>query len=75
MECQLSTEKLELLLDGELDVEEQKRLMDHINHCSKCYQFYNAEKSLRQALQTKLPRKVVPRTTVDTIRSHIQKIA
>ena len=75
MDCQKITEKMELLLDNELQNEERETVMSHIDQCPECRQKFNIESTLREAIKSKLERKVVPDHMVDSIRSNIQKIA
>lgn len=66
---------MELLIDGELSVQEESEVMNHIRNCTVCSKNYTSQSHFKQTLQTKLPRKLATPSMVDHIRNHIQKIA
>ena len=66
---------LELILDGEGTEEEQKFFEQHIEKCMYCYENYNLDKTIREALKTKLEKKPVPIDLINDIRIKIQQTA
>ena len=69
--CKDTLKHVMMALDGELSVNEEKAFLDHINHCSRCLEKYEIEKSFKQFLTEKILRHHIPNQLIDQIRSRI----
>lgn len=65
--CKDVAEKLEILLDGELDKDAEAYLIKDINRCSKCLEHYNIDKAFKEFVNKKVER----RCCTDTLKSEI----
>ncbi|MEZ5006956.1 MAG: hypothetical protein R2728_02775 [Chitinophagales bacterium] len=55
--CKDVVEKVEFLLDGELDKETEARLIKEINRCPSCLEHYAIDDAFKKFVKTKLDRK------------------
>ncbi|MBK9731155.1 MAG: zf-HC2 domain-containing protein [Chitinophagaceae bacterium] len=69
--CKETMKHVMLALDGELSADEEKAFLSHINHCSRCLEKYEIEKTFKQFLTEKISRHPIPGQLVDQIRSRI----
>lgn len=69
--CKDTLKNVMMALDGELSSDEEKAFLAHVNHCSRCLEKYEIEKSFKQFLTEKILRHHIPDQLVDQIRSRI----
>ncbi|MEO6441998.1 MAG: zf-HC2 domain-containing protein [Chitinophagales bacterium] len=69
--CKDTLKSVMMALDGELSTDEEKAFLAHVNHCSRCLEKYEIEKSFKQFLTEKILRHHIPDQLVDQIRSRI----
>ena len=55
--CKDVVEKVEILLDGELDKASEEHLIQEINRCSSCLEHYNIDKAFKEFVYNKVERK------------------
>ncbi|MFT4032134.1 MAG: phosphohydrolase [Siphonobacter sp.] len=65
---------IQMVLDGEASAEEYERVCDNIGKCIPCERGYNLEKAIKQALQLRVEKKVVPQSLKDCIKDKIKSI-
>jgi len=70
-DCSETLKHVMMALDGELSEDEEKSFLSHINHCSRCLEKYEIEKSFKQFLTEKISRHSIPSQLIDQIRSRI----
>lgn len=51
MKCHEARRQLDLFLDGELSVQENLKVLEHLNLCSPCSGVYEGEKTIRESLK------------------------
>ncbi len=56
-DCTKIIEKVYLVLDGELTIEEETSFMHEIDQCSYCLEKFNIEKSFKMFMANKMERK------------------
>lgn len=71
-DCKKLMDDLHLYIDGE-ELSEQKRreFKKHIDQCAPCFEKYDVEKSLLEAIRTKMDKKCCPDKVVNTIKEKI----
>ncbi len=69
--CQETMKHVMMALDGELSADEEIAFLSHINHCSRCLEKYEIEKSFKQFLTERISRHHIPGQLVEQIRSRI----
>ena len=70
-DCKETMKHVMMALDGELSQDEEVEFLSHINHCSRCLEKYEIEKSFKQFLTEKISRHNIPSQLIDQIRSRI----
>lgn len=70
-ECREFIEVVQLILDDEASEKQVNFFKEHIDNCTHCLEHYNLEKSVADAIKSKLKAKCCPD---DLIRSIKQKI-
>ena len=65
---------LQLMLDGEASDNEEKFFVEHKEHCIQCLEMFDVEKSIRDAIKTKLQKKAVPTELIESIKSKIDPL-
>ena len=55
--CSETQEKIQLLIDGELDRHSQNDVMNIVDRCSFCRDFYQGQQQFRKMLHISLQRK------------------
>ena len=73
-ECEEIISKLEQLLDGELDNERKKDVVEMVNNCQYCLEQYKIETSLRQLIKTGVQNMVVSNSLVNGILNKIKSV-
>ena len=73
MDCMKVLDMLDSILDGEVDVEGQKKFDSHIEKCMPCYERYNLDKSLKDLLRARCNNTQVPTDLVESIRTQINQ--
>jgi hypothetical protein len=71
-DCGATLQKVMLILDNELPAEEEKALLDEINHCSCCLEKYQIEKAFKEYLCAKIKRHHCTAALANQIRSSLQ---
>ena len=64
-------EILEEVLDNESTVADEEFLESHIKDCWKCYENYDLEKAIREAVKSKIANRSLPEGFMDQVRSEI----
>jgi anti-sigma factor (TIGR02949 family) len=73
-ECQEIIQKLEALLDGELQPEQQQEIVEMVNNCEYCLEQYKLEKSLRQIIKDGFNSLIMNKSLVSSIRDRIRGV-
>lgn len=60
MKCHETRHRIDLFMDGELSVEENFKVLEHLNLCRSCAEAFEAEKALREGLRAKWNEKAPP---------------
>jgi anti-sigma factor (TIGR02949 family) len=63
------------ILDGEATSDQQQHFEKHILECLPCFEYYNLDKSIKLAIQTKVEKMNVPIDLIETIKLKIHQIA
>jgi anti-sigma factor (TIGR02949 family) len=71
--CKECLESLQLFVDGEASQEQENHFKRHLDECLPCYNFYNLEKCVKEALQNKIEQRPVPPSLADKIRTQIKR--
>lgn len=71
-ECDEIITKLEQLLDGEMDDQNQEEVLEMINNCQYCLEQYNIEKSIRGLVKNGIKNFRVSGNLLNTIRNRIK---
>ena len=66
--CGELIDKLYLLLDDELNVKEEKILIEHLDMCGECLELFNIEKRYLQFIKERCEKKVVSKDLVTSIK-------
>lgn len=74
-ECANLLKKVELAIDGELTLNEEKQLFQELEQNPWCFDVYNIEKCFKEFLCEKIERKSVDPDTVQCIRDRIRSEA
>jgi len=69
--CSECLQSLQLLIDGEATMAEEKYYMKHMDECIPCYEFYSLEKTVKEVIQKKIEKREVPAALVQTIKEKI----
>ena len=72
--CKEVVEKLEILLDGELDMKEEERLIADIKKCPACLEHYDIDKAFKDFLFNKIERKCCTEESKAEILSKLKQI-
>ena len=70
--CKDVVEKVEILLDGELDNETEQHLIREINKCPACLEHYNIDKAFKEFVNKKVERKCCAQTLKSEILNKIK---
>lgn len=73
--CKSIAEKLQVLLDGELDNEAEKMLIKDIRKCPACLEHYQIDKAFKEFVQRKVERKCCTETLKAEILAKISQIS
>lgn len=65
-------DSLHLLVDGEATMEEEEYFMNHLQNCMPCYNLYNLEKTVKCIVQSKIKKKAVPPSLLNSIRNKLK---
>ena len=68
-------EILYLILDGEANKEQEEYYTNHIDECWNCFKDYQLEKAIKELVQNKIERKVVPADLIEEIKLRISESA
>lgn len=72
--CYKVVEKIPQYLDGEMSEFEIPIFLEHVEHCHKCLEKYELEKSFKEVVKQKCERKCVNEALVNSIRNKIQML-
>lgn len=72
--CRDVVDKLEELIDGEVDEHTQQRLITEIKRCPACLEHYHLDKAFKDFLQTKTHRKCCASEVKQSILQRIRAI-
>jgi len=72
-ECEEIIQKLEALLDGELDQEKEAEVQQLVENCEYCLEQYNVEQSIRKLIRKGFTNIKGPSSLVSSIRATIHK--
>ena len=67
-------ELLESILDGEGTVDSKEMLNEKLAKCQPCFEHYHLEKVIKEVLQNKCTKHMVPSELAATIRQKIQEL-
>src|SRR5579872_535835 len=67
MKCHESKRHLDLFMDGELSVQENLKVLEHLNLCRPCADVYEGEKALRALLRARLGSGAAPAGLADRL--------
>jgi anti-sigma factor (TIGR02949 family) len=73
-ECDEIISKLEQLLDGELNGEKKKEVVEMVNNCEYCLEQYRIEKSLRNLIRKGFSNLMMGNSLVNSIKESIKKL-
>lgn len=74
VECEEIIARLEQLLDGEMDKEEEQHFLETVTNCEYCLEQYNIEKSFRKLLKTGLNNVLHSSSLIFNIKSKIRSV-
>jgi anti-sigma factor (TIGR02949 family) len=66
---------LQLVLDGQASESDTKEFMAHLDKCMACYNEFNLNKSIKEAVIQKVNKPSMPTELVDQINSKIAEVA
>ena len=69
--CSECLQSLQLLVDGEATIDQEKYFRKHLDECTPCYDFYNLEKCVKEIIQKKIEKKEVPPALLQSIKEKI----
>lgn len=69
--CFKVVERIPLYLDGEMSEFEVPIFLEHVEHCHKCLEKYEIEKSFKEVIRQKCERKCVNQQLVSNIKNKI----
>jgi anti-sigma factor (TIGR02949 family) len=72
--CFKVVEKIPLYLDGEMSEFEIPIFLEHVEHCHKCLEHYQIEKSFKEIVRQKCERKCVNAQLVGAIKNKISML-
>ncbi|MCB0502182.1 MAG: hypothetical protein KDD32_05825 [Bacteroidetes bacterium] len=72
--CKSVVEKVEILLDGELDKETECQLIKEINKCPSCLEHYAIDDAFKKFVKNKIDRKNCTKDLKDEILNKIKHI-
>jgi len=67
-------ELLESILDGEGEADTKEVLDEKLAKCQPCFEHYHLEKVIKEILQNKCTKHMLPSELAETIRQKIQEI-
>ena len=65
---------LNLLLDGEANKDEEKYLIKHLDSCIECYHCYELEKTIKEALKSRIKNEPLPQDLANNIKLRIKEL-
>ena len=71
--CTECLHSLQLLVDGEASKEQEEYFTSHLDECIPCYNAFNVDKSVKEFIQKKIEKKLVPASLIDKIKSAINQ--
>ena len=71
-DCRAFSRQVILYLDGALTKEEERNLLIEMRSCPKCLEKYSKEKAFREFIKSKVSRRKVSPTLVQSIKDRIQ---
>lgn len=72
-DCEQISTLLDLMIDGEASLEEQKFFNHHIEECISCFENHQKQKLLKGLVTGHLKRVIVPQSLVHSIKAKIQE--
>ena len=69
--CTSFSDNVILYLDGRLNPQEQQKLLAEMKSCPSCSETYRKEKAIRTLIQSKVTRKKVSPTFIQSIKDKI----
>ena len=73
-DCKKVADKIFLLLDGELEAEEEKKIIAEVNRCSHCLEHYNLDKTFKDFVKAKMEKKCCSEKLKAEIKSKIAQL-
>lgn len=70
--CKKALELLQPILDGVSSKEDEAFFKTHIDKCGPCWEHYNIDKSVVDAVKTKIERKCCPSKLMNSIKDSIK---
>ena len=70
-DCEKCLQVLQIVIDGECTPEEKAFVEEHIRNCAYCSDCYEVDKSIKEAIHSKITKKCVPSDLVDLIKLKI----
>lgn len=68
-------EMLQLVLDGQASREQVNYWKDHLGMCQPCYEKYQIDHAIKEAIKTECCCSKIPQETIDQLREKIKQIA
>lgn len=75
MKCHEAKRQLDLFMDGELSVQENLKVLEHLNLCVPCASVYEGEKGLRAMLRSQLGSERAPEGLAERLVSSLAESA
>lgn len=72
--CKEVAEKVEILLDGELDKATEEQLIKEINRCPSCLEHYKIDEAFKKLMHEKVERKCCTKSLRTEILEKIKNI-
>lgn len=72
-DCTEVIEKVELLLDGELNAKDEQDVLCELQRCMHCLNEYNLEKRFKTFIQERVSKKCMPSPCLSKIKESLSK--
>ena len=70
-DCEKCLQVLQIVIDGECTPEQKAFVEAHISDCAHCSDCYEVDKSIKEAIHSKIQKRCVPSDLVGLIQSKI----
>lgn len=73
-DCSEIVQKVELMLDGELNKREEQDVMCELQRCMHCLEEYNLQKRFKDFICNRVAKKIIPESCLEKIKQSINKL-